>query len=91
MLRKGQYKYVYYPDNPDQQFNVEADPDETTNLADDSSLEAIRDDLASELRGVADADAVDRRARRDQKRRLAELTAKSDGRRRRTAGFGESA
>jgi choline-sulfatase len=78
MLRKGPYKYVYYPDNPDQLFDVEADPDETTNLADDPEFAAIRDELADELRAVADPDAVDRRARRDQARRLAELTGESD-------------
>lgn len=78
MLRKGRYKYVYYPDNPDQLFDVEADPDETANLAGDPEFEAVRDELADELRAVADPDAVDRRARREQERRLTEFTEESD-------------
>lgn len=80
MLRRGRYKYVYYPDNPDQLFDVEADPDETVNLADAPAPEfaAIRDELAADLRAVVDPDAVDRRARRDQERRLAELTGESE-------------
>jgi len=75
MLRKGQYKYVYYPDNPDQLFDREADPDELTNLAADPAHADLRDGFERRLRDRLDEDpdAIDERARRDQRERLAEL------------------
>ena len=77
MLRRGRYKYVHYPDNPDQLFDVEADPDELRNLAADSEHEALRAEFEVELRDIVDPEAVDRRAHRDQERRLAELTGEA--------------
>jgi choline-sulfatase len=78
MLRRGQYKYVYYPDNPDQLFDLDADPNETRNLASAPECETLRAEFEAELREIVDPDAVDRRAHRDQERRLAELTSDAD-------------
>jgi choline-sulfatase len=71
MLRHGRYKYVHYPDNPDQLFDREADPDELENLVDDPAYEPVRDRLHTmlEARVYPDLATVDRRARQDQKRR----------------------
>lgn len=74
MLRSGDYKYVYYPDDPDQLFDLSSDPRELENLADDPAHEQVRDEFEAELREVVDPDATDERARHDQSKRLAALT-----------------
>ena len=74
MLRRGRYKYIYYPDNPDQLFDLEADPAELTNLADDPAYGDRREALEAALKDVVNPNEVDRRARRDQRRRLEELS-----------------
>lgn len=73
MLRQGRFKYVYYPDNPDQLFDLEADPKELENLAAEPEYADVCDRLAARLREIADPDAVDQRALREQRGRLAEL------------------
>jgi choline-sulfatase len=69
MLRQGRYKYVHYPDNPAQLFDLDADPEELDNLADDPDYADVRARLEAELRAVCDPAAVDRRAREDQAER----------------------
>ena len=71
MLRDGQYKYVHYPDHPPQLFDLQVDPDELTNLADDPAYEPVLDRFRQRLTERVDPDpaTVDRRARRDQRRR----------------------
>lgn len=72
MVRKGDYKYVYYPDNPSQLFNLSSDPHERTNLAGVEKYEDIQQDLHDELLKVVsdDPDVIDRRARKNQRERL---------------------
>jgi choline-sulfatase len=69
MIRQNEYKYVYYPENPDQLFDLEADPREMTNLADDPEFRNVRKRLENELRSIVDPEAVDQQAHEDQKRR----------------------
>jgi choline-sulfatase len=71
MLRQGRYKYVHYPDNPDQLFDREADPDELENLAEDPAYEPVRERLHALLEARVDPDpaTVEQRAREDQKYR----------------------
>jgi choline-sulfatase len=71
MLRSGRYKYVYYPENPDQLFDLEADPRELENLAEDPAYDPVRTRLATRLRERVDPDpeTVDSRAKADQRRR----------------------
>ncbi|WP_207592274.1 sulfatase-like hydrolase/transferase [Halomontanus rarus] len=78
MLRRERYKYVYYSENPDQLFDLDADPAETNNLAANGEYEELRAEFESELRTITDPDTVDRRARRDQERRRAELTSEAN-------------
>jgi choline-sulfatase len=66
MIRQGQYKYVHYPENPPQLFDVDADPTEMKNLADDPAFADVRERLHEELLSVCDPAAVDARAREDQ-------------------------
>jgi choline-sulfatase len=72
MIRKGDYKYVYYPDNPPQLFDLENDPHELTNLADTEKYAAVQSGLHEELLAVTsdDPDAIDERARQNQRARL---------------------
>jgi choline-sulfatase len=71
MIRRDDWKYVYYPHNPPQLFDVAADPGEMENLADDRP--AVVDDLYAELAAVCEPDAVDARALEEQAERLREL------------------
>ena len=42
MIRRGRYKYIYSPPDPEQLFDVEADPHERMNLAGQPEHEALR-------------------------------------------------
>lgn len=73
MLRRGRFKYVHYPENPPQLFDLEDDPDELANLATDPAYADVLADFERELRDRIDPEAIDRRAKADQRDRLAEL------------------
>lgn len=70
MIRKGRYKYVYYPANPAQLFDLQIDPKEMNNLANTKEYIKIREELDRELRKIVDPDAVDAKALSDQKNKL---------------------
>ncbi|MFW6024130.1 MAG: sulfatase-like hydrolase/transferase [Dichotomicrobium sp.] len=66
MLRDRRYKYVYYIKYPPQLFDLEKDPEELVDRADDPAYADIRADLDRQLRAVVDPEATDERAKRDQ-------------------------
>jgi len=72
MLRQGPYKYVYYPHNPDQLFDLEEDPDEMNNLAQDPSYGSLLLRLKRQLfREVEDhPDEIDQQALSEQRELL---------------------
>jgi len=73
MLRVGRHKYVEYVGFPPQLFDLEADPDETHDLAPDPAQAATLAACAAELRRVLapeTPEAVDARAQADQRRRI---------------------
>lgn len=71
MVRNAQYKYVYYADGfPPQLFDMALDPLETHDLADDPAYAETLAACGRELRAICDPDAVDARAKADQKARL---------------------
>jgi choline-sulfatase len=72
MLRRGDYKYVYYPDNPPQLFDLASDPHELTNLAGTEKYADLQSDLHETLLETVSEhpDAVDERARANQRERL---------------------
>lgn len=70
LLRRGRYKYVHHVANRPQLFDLEADPDETRDLAADPSYAVALAELERELRRICDPEAVDRAAKADQARRL---------------------
>lgn len=80
MLRKGDYKYVYYPDNPPQLFDLENDPHELTNLAGVKKYEDVQADLHEELLKIVspDPDRIDKRAQENQRARLEAFEALPD-------------
>jgi choline-sulfatase len=70
MIRNARYKYVHYVGYPPMLFDLCADPDETRDLAGDPRHADALMACERELRSVADPEAVDRRARADQQRRI---------------------
>lgn len=67
MLRAGAYKLIHHLDAPAQLFNLEADPDESHDLAADPAEAARVRELERQLHAVCDPAAVDERARADQR------------------------
>ena len=66
MLTRGRYKYHYYVDYPPELFDIEADREETRNLAADPEYKDVLTGLEAALRSMLDPEAVDRRAKDDQ-------------------------
>jgi choline-sulfatase len=70
MVRNARYKYVHYAGYPPQLFDLVADPEETRDLGVEAAHADARAACDRELRAICDPEAVDRRARADQRRRL---------------------
>lgn len=66
MIRQGRYKYVHYVDAPAQLFDLQSDPQEVVDLAANSDLSAIRQQMESILRELLDPVTVDAMAKQDQ-------------------------
>lgn len=66
MIRQGRYKYVHYVDAPPQLFDLQCDPQEVVDLAANSELATIREQMESTLRDLLDPLAVDAMAKQDQ-------------------------
>jgi choline-sulfatase len=66
MVRKGRWKYHYYPGFPPELFNLEDDPQEERDLAADSSYAAKLSEMHAALCAICDPDAVDDAAKRAQ-------------------------
>lgn len=76
MIRHGKYKYVHYIGYPSQLFDLEADPEELTDLAPNARYASVLDECRGRLLRICDPEEVDRRA----KARQAELLAANGGR-----------
>jgi choline-sulfatase len=77
MLRKGPYKLVYYADYSPQLFDLSADPEELNDIACQANARPILEDLKAELWRICDPAEIDRRAKVDQQRLLAEVGGKA--------------
>lgn len=75
-VRVGKWKYVHYAKYPPQLFDLEADPDETRDLAGQAAYAEAQELCRRKLYGLCDPEEVDRRARA----RQAELLAANGGR-----------
>ena len=62
MIRKGRYKYIHYVGFEPELFDMETDPEETTNLAADDRCASVIEEYESILRGMLDPEDVDRQA-----------------------------
>ena len=76
MLRKRQWKYVHCVGYAPQLFDLESDPEELVDRAQDPACRSRLKSLEAELRRFCDPEEVDARA----KRRQAELLARAGGR-----------
>jgi choline-sulfatase len=79
MIRRGRWKLIHTPSDPDQLFDVEADPLELVNLADVAEHEAVLSELRAEVAQRWDLDAVDRDVRASQQARLTVFEALRTG------------
>jgi len=70
MLRDERYKYVHHVDAPPQLFDMATDPNEVVDLASDPAYADVLAEREQALRAICDPEAVDRRARADQRRRV---------------------
>lgn len=76
MIRHGRYKYVYYVAYRPQLFDLDADPEELTDLAEDPRYADVLQECRRRLYAICDPEEVDARA----KQRQAELLAQHGGR-----------
>ena len=68
MIRKGDWKYVYYAGgNPAQLFNLADDPLELNNLADASDFLSVREEMHASLNEILDPEEVNQSAFADQR------------------------
>lgn len=66
MLARGRYKYHYYVGYAPELFDLEADPEETRDLAPDVRYASVLREFEMTLRDMLDPEAVDRRAKDEQ-------------------------
>jgi choline-sulfatase len=66
MIRKGDWKFVYYVSMQPQLFNLFDDPDELHDLGTDLKYANLRRELEADLRSICDPEAVDAKAKADQ-------------------------
>ena len=79
MIRQGRWKFVHVPGDPDQLFDVEADPLELRNLAQEDAFAAETAAFAAELAERWDLAAIERNVRESQQARLAVFRALTQG------------
>tara|TARA_A100001037_G_scaffold83142_1_gene75200 strand:+ start:22971 stop:24443 length:1473 start_codon:yes stop_codon:yes gene_type:complete len=73
MIRVGKWKYVHYEGYPPQLFDLDADPFEATDLADDPSYADVVADCDRRLRAVVDPAAANEQAFADQQAKIESL------------------
>jgi choline-sulfatase len=79
MLRRGRWKFIHTPSDPDQLFDLDTDPLELVNLGDDAGHAAVAGDFREEVGRRWDLDEVDRAVRESQQARLAVFRALQQG------------
>lgn len=67
MIRRGPYKYVYYVGLPPQLFDLERDPNELQNLADDPAFATTCQEYERALRSIVDPEDIDAEAKAHQR------------------------
>ena len=70
MIRVGNFKYIHFAGLPPQLFDLELDPREIRNLAEEPGYAGLVADCAARLRAIVDPDAADAQAHADQEARI---------------------
>lgn len=73
MLRNGRFKYIHYTGYGAELYDLENDPDECRDIADDPAFVKILEGFERDLREIMDPEDTDRRAKFDQRERLAAM------------------
>ncbi len=79
MIRRGPHKFVHSPADPDQLYDLGADPHERVNLAGDPASAGLAARFRQEATGRWDLTALDGEVRRSQQRRIAVSAALATG------------
>ena len=66
LVRRGRYKLLHYVGFEPELYDLEADPEETRDVAGDPAAAGARAELERLLREIVDPEEVDRRAKADQ-------------------------
>ena len=69
MIRRGPYKFVHSPGDPDQLYDLQADPDERINLAGETRQAGLLAEFRAEVAERWNLEALDRAVRESQRRR----------------------
>jgi choline-sulfatase len=69
MVRKGQFKYIIVHNRDEQLFDLQADPGEWNNLADDPVLASVKEELRARILAKFDPEAIDREVQASSHRR----------------------
>jgi choline-sulfatase len=69
MIRRGRHKYIRTPGDPDQLFDLERDPQELENVADDPACRQVAEAMRGESERRWDLEAVERAVLESQRRR----------------------
>jgi choline-sulfatase len=79
MIRSGRHKFIHSPADPDQLFDLAADPGEQVNLAGEPASASLADEFRGQIAARWDLPALDREVRMSQQRRLAVRAALGTG------------
>jgi choline-sulfatase len=80
MIRRGRWKFVHSPADPDQLYDIAADPDETLNHCGKKDTEAVLATFRAEAAQRWDFKAIDEAVRDSQRRRRIVAPALMTGR-----------
>lgn len=79
MVRRGAWKLVHSPADPDQLYDLSTDPLERTNRVDDPAVAEVLSELRAEVARRWDLDRIDREVRESQRRRRTVVDALTRG------------
>jgi choline-sulfatase len=79
MIRRGRHKFIHSPADPDQLYDLAADPLEQANLAGDPASAGLAGEFQREVAARWDLQALDREVRLSQRRRIAVYEALGTG------------